>query len=154
MVVGRAGLDHALSRDLSCLHERAFKGQGRGWKAAEIADLAIAPGGLLIVDHNVTPIGFSLFRQVEDEAELLTLAVDPKHWNKGFGRALLTEGCSELALRGCSELFLEVAVGNDRASALYRGLGFSVVGERRGYFSSDETGTAYLMRLPLNLSIS
>ena len=149
MVINPGSLSYTLSGELAKLHERAFAGHARGWSAGEITGLTAAPAVLLIVDDALTPSGFSLFRQVDEEAELLSLAVDPEKWNNGLGRALLDEGCKELVERGCKLVFLEVSRGNDRALALYRGAGFSIVGQRLGYYNPDETGTAYLMRLPL-----
>lgn len=138
----------ALTR-LADLHARAFKGHSRGWSAAEIGDLAAASGSMLVVDGEDAPRGFALFRQVVDEAELLTLAVEPSRWNNGIGRALLTEGIAELSARGCQLLFLEVAVTNARAIAIYRRTGFATVADRPRYYGADETGTAHLMRLTL-----
>jgi ribosomal-protein-alanine N-acetyltransferase len=154
MVIGPGGLTRSLCCELAKLHGRAFAGHGRGWSADEIAGLVAAPGVLLIADDDAVPSGFSLFRQVGEEAELLTLAVEPEMWNNGLGRALLTEGCSALFAYGCHVVFLEVARGNGRALALYRGMGFSVTGERRNYYNIGETGTAYLMRLSLSASTS
>jgi ribosomal-protein-alanine N-acetyltransferase len=150
MVIHPGDLSRSLSCALAKLHGRAFAGRGRGWSADEIAGLSACPGVLLIVVDDAAPSGFGLFRQVGEEAELLTLAVDPEIWNNGLGRALVSEGCSTLLARGCDFVFLEVACGNDRALSLYRSIGFLVTGERRNYYNADETGTAYLMRLSLS----
>lgn len=150
MVIPPGGLSRSLYCALANLHGRAFAGHGRGWSAHEIGGLAACPGGLLIVDDDAAPRGFSLFRQVGEEAELLTLAVHPEIWNNGLGRALVIEGCSALLAHGCDVVFLEVARGNGRALSLYRNIGFLVTGERRNYYNASETGTAYLMRLSLS----
>ena len=41
---------------------------------------------------------------------------------------------AEAARRGCTEVFLEVRVDNDRAQRLYRSRGFTEIGIRRGYY--------------------
>ena len=154
MVIDPGVLSRSLSCALAALHGRAFAGHARGWSADEITGLATCPGVLLIVDDDASPSGFSLFRQVSEEAELLTLAVDPEIWNNGLGRALVIEGCRALLAHGCDFVFLEVARGNDRAISLYGSIGFLVTGERRNYYNAGETGTAYLMRLSLSSFIS
>jgi ribosomal-protein-alanine N-acetyltransferase len=149
MLLRSGALTTAALTRLADLHTRAFKGHNRGWSAGEIGDLAAASGSMLVVDGEDPAGGFALFRQVVDEAELLTLAVEPSRWNNGVGRALLTEGIAELSARGCQVLFLEVAATNTRAITIYRRTGFATVAERPRYYGADETGTAHLMRLRL-----
>jgi [ribosomal protein S18]-alanine N-acetyltransferase len=52
---------------------------------------------------------------------------------------------AEAARRGCTEVFLEVRVDNDRAQRLYRRHGFTGVGIRRGYYQPSGTD-ALVMR--------
>ncbi len=79
------------------------------------------------------------------QADVLTLAVAEGHWGQGIGAALLDELLAEAARRGCSEVFLEVRVDNDRAQRLYRGRGFTEIGLRRGYYQPSGTD-ALVMR--------
>jgi [ribosomal protein S18]-alanine N-acetyltransferase len=48
-------------------------------------------------------------------------------------------------------LFIEVAARNDAAQALYRALGFTAAGVRRGYYAQGQDGAedAIVMRLAL-----
>jgi hypothetical protein len=67
-------------------------------------------------------------------------------WGEGIGSALLDGLLAEAARRGCTEIFLEVRVDNDRAQRLYRRRGFTEVGIRRGYYQPSNTD-ALVMRL-------
>jgi ribosomal-protein-alanine N-acetyltransferase len=69
-----------------------------------------------------------------DEAEVLTIAVDPAREGRGLGRVLLTELLREAARRGCDDVVLEVRVDNDRAQRLYGRFGFTGIGVRKGYY--------------------
>jgi len=78
--------------------------------------------------------GFVLARLAADEAEILTIAVDPTVRGKGVGRALLAAILRQAASAGARTMFLEVDQDNAPALALYRRLGFIKVGERTGYY--------------------
>jgi ribosomal-protein-alanine N-acetyltransferase len=68
------------------------------------------------------------------QADVVTLAVDPAHWGRGTGTALLTALLDEAGNRGCTEVLLEVREDNPRARQLYSRHGFTEVGIRRGYY--------------------
>lgn len=80
------------------------------------------------------PVGFILARAIEAEAEILTFAVLPSSQGLGIGRRLLRELMSFLHPCGCEKIFLEVAVDNKAAIALYVSEGFKVVGTRPNYY--------------------
>ncbi len=88
-----------------------------------------------------------LARVAADEAEVLTLAVDPAVQRQGLGRALLDQATATARQRGAGVLFLEVGSGNGAGCALYAGAGFVTVGCRRGYYPGG--GDALVMRRPL-----
>lgn len=50
---------------------------------------------------------------------LMALYVDPDHWQRGIGRALIARGRAELAARGHREAVLWVLAGNERAQRFY-----------------------------------
>jgi len=68
------------------------------------------------------------------QADVVTLAVDPAHWGRGTGTALLNALLDEAGNRGCAEALLEVREDNPRARQLYVRHGFTEVGVRRGYY--------------------
>ncbi|WP_093361320.1 GNAT family N-acetyltransferase [Tropicimonas isoalkanivorans] len=83
---------------------------------------------------NATDAGFALGRVIVDEAELLTLAVDPPARRHGLGRALLADFETSAASRGATSALLEVSAANAPAIALYTAAGFLRTGHRPGYY--------------------
>jgi ribosomal-protein-alanine N-acetyltransferase len=114
---------------LAALHARCFE-TPRPWSAAEFAALLGQPGVLL----ETAAAGFALGRVASDEAELLTLAVDPTRRRGGHGRALLAAFEAAARARGAARVFLEVAETNAPARALYAAAGYAEAGRRRGYY--------------------
>ncbi len=113
---------------LARLHASCFT-VPRPWSAAEFASLLAMPGVFLLAE----PAGFALGRVAADEAELLTLAVDPATRRQGAGRRLADAFLTEAARRGAARAHLEVAAGNAAARALYHAAGWAEAGLRRGY---------------------
>lgn len=146
----RAGLtarpiDATLAGRCAALHATSF---AHGWSAAEferlLASEACAADGAFA---GVEFAGFILSRQAADEAEILTVAVDPKFRRQGAGRILLSANLARLAARGATRLFLEVAEDNVAALALYRSFGFREEGRRKGYYrrADGEPVSAFVM---------
>jgi [ribosomal protein S18]-alanine N-acetyltransferase len=82
------------------------------------------------------------------QADVLTMAVAQDRWGQRIGAMLLDGLIAEAAQRGCTEVFLEVRVDNDRAQRLYRSRGFTEIGLRRGYYQPSGTD-ALVMQLSL-----
>ncbi|WP_316862246.1 ribosomal protein S18-alanine N-acetyltransferase [uncultured Cohaesibacter sp.] len=127
--------------DMAAIHRRCF---ARGWSASELQALlqdkfvesfVLRRTSLRIKDQVV---GFVLARSVLDESEILTIAVDPDHQNSGGGRQLMNEMIRHLYGNRVAKLFLEVDESNKAALSLYSSLGFSKVGERKGYYHNDD----------------
>jgi ribosomal-protein-alanine N-acetyltransferase len=95
--------------------------------------------------------GFILSRQAADEAEVLTIAVQPRKRGRGIAGRLLEANLGVLAAKGVKSLFLEVEAENNAALALYRRFAFEIVGERKSYYrkAGGETALAYIMRRPV-----
>ncbi|CAN5693116.1 GNAT family N-acetyltransferase [soil metagenome] len=133
---------------LSAVHRRAFT---PGWGPEEIADLASGPGAFGLIVEAETPLGMILCRALAGEAEVLTLAVDPGARRQCVARALVTAAAVTARAAGALAMFLEVAVDNDPAIALYEAHGFVRAGRRPSYY--DRGGGIYVdaavMRLDL-----
>lgn len=133
------------------LHAAAFEAP---WDAQHLTTLLAGPGVFAqIAEGDDGPIGFILARMAADEAEILTLAVEPQHWRQGVGSSLLTGAVSAAAAFGARSLFLEVAAENTEALGLYRQRGFVAVGHRKGYYDRG-AADAVVMRLDLNSGLS
>src|SRR5215467_4096471 len=101
----------------------------------------------IVADDDGVITGYGgLLAQAGGQADVLTLAVAEDRWGQGIGSALLDGLLAEADRRGCTEIFLEVRVDNDRAQRLYRRRGFTDIGVRRGYYQPSNTD-ALVMRL-------
>jgi len=123
---------------LAELHGRAFSAQNeRPWTAKSIEELLKSPGfeGYLYYVGEQA-VGFSLVRCVCDEAELISIAVDPIAQGDGFGRVALRQLMSQVKANGVSTLFLEVREDNLKARQLYQSMGFKNIGCRPAYYQT------------------
>lgn len=128
------------ARDLARIHATGFY---RGWPEAEFASFLSEPDTPVYVacDAKRRIAGFGLIRIAADEAELLTIAVDPKWRGKGIGRALLRAAFDDLLMSPARRMFLEVSEENGAAIKLYTREGFTTISQRRGYYAKPD-GTA------------
>ncbi|WP_084074121.1 ribosomal protein S18-alanine N-acetyltransferase [Demequina sp. NBRC 110052] len=85
----------------------------------------------------------------EGEAfHLMNLAVLPEHRRHGLARLLMDDFLEQANELGAADAWLEVAVDNEAALALYRAYGFEDVRVRRKYYQPEGTD-ALVMRLAL-----
>jgi ribosomal-protein-alanine N-acetyltransferase len=90
--------------------------------------------------------GFIIVRRVEEEMEILNLAVDPTSRRSGIASRLLVE-CMAGGNAGVPRrIFLEVRESNSTAQAFYSSQGFVLGGRRRGYYSDPLEDALVLVR--------
>lgn len=114
---------------LAAIHARAMV-VPRPWSVLEFEESLNSPHCILSV-HDA---GFALGRVVMEEAELLTLAVDPDQQRRGIGRICLDDFHLKARENGATRAFLEVASSNDPARTLYLAAGYQEAGLRRAYY--------------------
>lgn len=116
---------------------------GEAWTRSQLAGILPMSGVSLVLAREARgePVGFSLFRTVADEAELLLLAVLPNHHRRGIGRRLLEDFIERARNDAVTRVHLEVRDGNP-AIAMYHSAGFSPVGRRRNYYHAPD-GTPF-----------
>lgn len=128
------------------LHARGFY---RGWPREDFAAYIAGPDTPVYVacDAKRRIAGFAMLRLVADEAELITIAVDPKWRKKGVGLALMRALFEDLRMTAAKRLFLEVAADNPAALKLYARFGFTKLSERQGYYTraNGQPATALVM---------
>lgn len=78
-------------------------------------------------------LGFAIYSQVLDEAELLDCVVDPSCQGRGLGSSLLDRSLAQIQ-DSAQRIYLEVRQSNAAAIALYQNHGFVEVGVRRDYY--------------------
>lgn len=140
---------------LARLHRLCFE---EGWSRADLAHLLSLPGGFGLIARQggggfagfdaLRGVGFSLVRVVRDECELLSLGVIPAHRRRGVAAALLRRSMQACFDAGARVMFLEVAIDNLSAQALYEQFLFARVGTRPDYYARADGSRmhAYTMR--------
>ena len=118
---------------MAALHARCFTSP-RPWVAEEFARFLADPLCFALIESD----GFLIGRAVADEAEILTLAVDPARRRNGTGMRLVQGFLAEAAQRHAALAFLEVAANNLPAISLYLQSGFKENGRRKGYYGQRD----------------
>ena len=121
---------------MAALHQRSFA-VPRPWRADEFTVILLDPLSFTLFESG----GFMIGRTVADEAEILTVAVDPAARRHGIGARLVQGFITCAKIRGATTAFLEVAADNTPAISLYLQAGFAKVGLRRGYYARPPAGT-------------
>ena len=108
---------------------------GEGWTRSQCAGILPMPGVRMVLARfaDGRTAGFSLYRTLGAEAELLLLAVAPEFRLRGIGRTLLDHFLDNARDSGASKVHLEVRDGNP-AVQMYRAAGFRLEGRRRKYY--------------------
>ena len=113
----------------ACIHSASFD---KGWDENSLITHIKSDMCLGVFQPDLS--GFIIMKPAADQAEIITLAVQPDLQGAGLGGVLVEEGCAQLNAAGVSVLFLEVAEDNEAAIALYRKCGFAPMGRRPAYY--------------------
>jgi tRNA threonylcarbamoyladenosine biosynthesis protein TsaB len=150
---GLAGLAISTTQDLALLaklHTASFE---TAWTEKDLAEILAGPGCVaLLATSDDGPVGFLIYRAVADEAEIITICVDPAYQRRGAGSQIVAAAQQLLKSLKINDLFLEVAAGNRDAISLYTRAGFVEAGKRKAYYAhkNGETEDAIIMRVQLN----
>lgn len=155
--VRAAGAERASA--FAAVHRQAFD---RAWSADELRRVMDGPCTFTLEalfqkdappgDSPAEPLGFIVVRAVAGEAEILTLAVHPEARRLGLGRALVQSAAATARGLGAEAFWLEVAIDNKAAIALYAATGFEAAGRRPRYYArkGGDRVDAVVMRRLLN----
>jgi len=145
-------ITEASARDASAiaaLHGRSFR---RGWSEQEVEGLLLDRH---VIAHRATGgaklNGFILSRLVEDEAEILSVAVAVRQRGRGLAHKLLNLHLRRLAGLGACTIFLEVDEHNVPALRLYQHAGFHEISRRPGYYPGADAMAAAALILRRDL---
>jgi len=131
---------------LAKLHARSFP---VGWSESEMERLLSDPSVLSHIARGNggrgPAAGFLMSRCAGDEAEILSVAVDPAVRGRGLAGELLRHHLSRVAARGIAKIFLEVGEDNRPALRLYAKAGFREAGKRTGYYPRPEGAVSALV---------
>lgn len=131
--------EHVPVATLASIHAAAFAPSGeRVWSASEMEELMLMPGTMVIVaERGDDTLGFVMCRVVLDEAEILTFAVRPEEQGKGLASKILRQLLGVLKSKNVAKVLLEVREDNSTAIQTYISAGFVKIGERAGYYETQ-----------------
>ena len=89
--------------------------------------------------------GYILATIIADEAEIISIAVDPDHQGRGIAGDLLLQFMTHCRTFDVAVITLEVAADNLPALGLYRQHGFAEFGLRKGYYRHGNQKTDAIM---------
>ena len=141
----------ATAEEAAALAEVHAEGFADGWSAASIGEFFQGPGvyGFLAVADR--PVGMIICRVAAEDGEVLTIAVSPEVRRKGVASALVAAAIGAARQAGATAMFLEVAVDNPGAEALYASLGFRRAGRRPAYYDRGADGQVDALAMRLDL---
>ncbi len=114
------------------IHKETFY---KGWEEADFKSFLENPFifGLKVEEHHEM-VGYVLWREILDEAEILTIAIDPAYQRQGKAALLLDSVSVLLSKKNVSRIFLEVAEDNIFAQILYTKHGYVCIDKRPKYY--------------------
>lgn len=124
--------DPAQALRLAEIHAQAFDADAR-WSAKDFCEISELQHRTVLADADLAR-SVLVLQLAADEAEILTLAVVPAARGQGLATKLMSCGIGIARKRGVQRLFLEVAMDNAAALALYQRLGFGEAGRRKSYY--------------------
>jgi N6-L-threonylcarbamoyladenine synthase len=127
---------------------------GECWTRAQFSDdLARADRIWWVAYVGDLLVGFAGGWLVDEQLQLLDVAVDQSYRRRGIARGLLERLMQDAFNLGAEAMSLEVRESNEAACALYSSMGFERIGIRPSYYAAREAGapreTAIILSLPL-----
>lgn len=100
--------------------------------------------GVVVDDERA---GYAIYGFDGDAFHLLNLAITPAHRRAGLAKTLMDDFLAEAVRLGAPDVWLEVAVDNTAARALYDAYGFEVVRVRRKYYQPGDIDALVMRRV-------
>lgn len=136
--------------DLDAVTQIEAATQPTPWSRQSFRDCLTSGYDCRVVVRDDTVVAMAVLSSVLDEVHLLNIAVAPAQQRRGIAWAMLRELIAEYRQRQMQQLYLEVRESNLGAQALYKRLGFVVIGQRRHYYRTvGGREDAILMMRPL-----
>ena len=135
------------SSELAILEKRCF--EGSAWSVEQLESELSRFGHLgFLLYQDAKVLGYVLGWVIEDECELLRIAVNPRDRGQGHAHLLITQFLTAAEVHGSRQCFLEVRNSNTAAIALYEHHGFQRTGIRHGYYADRTDALLMTAALP------
>jgi ribosomal-protein-alanine N-acetyltransferase len=139
----------ARESDLDTVHAIETVSFSDPWSAGDFRQVMSSPQTMFLVAEKDERVdGYAIAMFVEDEAELLNIAVTPERRGGGVGDNLLRVMLGLLGEKKVRSVFLEVRESNAAARALYEKAGFVAISKRKKYYRNP-VEDALILRLEI-----
>lgn len=118
---------------------------------AELRDNEYARYLCLELDGKV--IGYMGLWFILDEGHITNVAIAPYYRGQHWGEYLMRSMMDKMAEQGMERMTLEVRASNSTAQSLYKKLGFTTAGIRKGYYA-DTQEDALIMWVELGMDVN
>lgn len=132
------------------IHQACFG--NKGWDLFTFEKMLDLSGGIgYKLEVASRSVGFILYQNAADNADIVTICVDPEVHSKGYGSFLLCQSLKELQQKDIDLVTLEVEEENKAAQKLYENAGFKKISERKNYYASytNQAKNAYVFQISL-----
>ncbi|MDR3586533.1 MAG: ribosomal protein S18-alanine N-acetyltransferase [Desulfosporosinus sp.] len=92
----------------------------------------------LCLELNEQVIGYMGLWFILDEGHITNIAITPNFRGQRWGEFLMRSVMEKMAEQGMERMTLEVRVSNSSAQSLYKRLGFTIAGVRKGYYADNQ----------------
>lgn len=105
-----------------------------------------------VIENDQTIIGFGLLSYAAGEAHILNVVIEKQLRRQGLGRYMMQHLINTARELGADIAYLEVRESNIIARDLYRTLGFTMIGNRKGYYPTENNSREDAITLALGLA--
>ncbi|WP_084151593.1 ribosomal protein S18-alanine N-acetyltransferase [Thiomicrorhabdus sp. Milos-T2] len=123
--------------DLSQVYEIELKSYDYPWSFNGFEKALDQGLNYVFCDSEDNILGYCCILPVLDEANILNICVSPEFQRRGIAKKAFLKILSTLKASNYKMVFLEVRESNTPAQILYRALGFTEDGVRKGYYRSQ-----------------
>ena len=103
-------------------------------------------GRYIVIKENEKVVSYGGFWLVLDEANINNIAVHPDYRGRGISKLLMNTLIDMAKTENAKTMYLEVRSSNLVAQKLYRGLGFAMIGLRKGYYVDTDEDAIVMMK--------
>lgn len=149
--MGAADAEGAAELEQRCFASAHHEAWSANMFLSEVGEDVSAPRSWWVAHDNGKLLGFAGGMVVDNDIQILDVAVDPDQRRRGIARKLLAHVSYDAQMLGATTASLEVETENAAAIALYRALGFEQIGCRRDYYGAGNDALVMQASLPLVL---
>jgi ribosomal-protein-alanine N-acetyltransferase len=106
------------------------------WSHGVFRDCLLAGYSCLVLENEISVVGYGILSIAAGEAHILNLCVNPECRGLGYGDRILEAIIERAQYAEVSTIFLEVRPTNSNALSLYRKKGFNKIAKRPAYYQA------------------